>query len=262
MQSFFTISPYVMFGLFCIFGVFFYFIGLIFLRIFARQSSRDMLSQPIGTFISTIATAWALSLGFVAADTWAVNSRANQVASEERSSITRLIGMANMDALNDDFLLKALRNYRIAIITDEWQNNANSQPSPIVEKSLQQIRVALINLARTDVPGAIVSQMVHDFDEMQDARNSRLSLGSSSINHYKWYLVLFLTFLTLVVIATVHADRPKAGRKAMGIYTITAIISMWILAIHTSPYHGVGRIEPSVLFTSQKIALNLPEILK
>ncbi|MBX8828037.1 hypothetical protein HBA93_20755, partial [Ochrobactrum sp. SFR4] len=80
-----------------------------------------------------------------------------------------------------------------------------------------------------------------------------------SVNHYKWYLVFFLTVLTLVVIASVHADRPKAGRKALAIYIVTASMSMWILAIHTSPYRGVGRIDPTVLFTSQKNAMSLPE---
>lgn len=259
MQYFFGISPILMFGLFCICGTVFYFIGTVFLRIFGKQASRDILTLPVGAFVGTIATAWALALGFVAADTWAVNSRADQAASEERSSITRLLGMARPGALDDPVLLKALTVYRVAVITEEWHVGYNTQPARAVEESLQNIRISMINLARTDIPGALMSQMVQDFDEMQDARNKRLALGSSSVNHYKWYLVFFLTILSLVVISAVHADRPKAGRKALSIYIVTAVMSMWILAIHTSPYRGVGRIEPTVLFTTQKNAMTLPE---
>lgn len=262
MHSFFSISPALMFVLFCMCGVIFYFIGLVFLRNFARQASRDMLTLPIGAFIGTIATAWALALGFVAADIWAVNGRADQVASEERSSITRLLGMARPDALNDPVLLKAISVYRVAVVTDEWRNSFNEQPAQQVEKALQDIRIALIDLARTNIPGALMSQMVNDFDEMQDARNTRLAIGSSAVNHYKWYLLFFLTVLTLVVVVSAHADRPKAGRKALFLYIVTAVVSMWILAIHTSPYRGVARISPTVLFTSQKNALVLPEAFR
>ena len=259
MHYLFGISPVLMFLIFCVCGVVFYVAGLVFLKIFGKQASKDILSLPIGAFVGTIATAWALSLGFIAADTWAVNSRADQAASEERSSITRLIGMARPEALNDPELLKALTTYRVAVITDEWHKGYNNQPARTVEQALQTIRVAMINLSRTDISGALMSQIVQDFDEMQDARNTRLALGSSSVNHYKWYLVFFLTVLTLVVVAAVHADRPKAGRKALVIYIVTAVTSMWILAIHASPYRGAGRIEPTVLFTSQKGALSLPE---
>ncbi|MCF7644928.1 hypothetical protein KQ944_08405 [Bacillus subtilis] len=259
MHYLFGIPPILMFLLFTICGIVFYIVGLVFLKVFGKQASKDILSLPIGAFIGTIATAWALALGFVAADTWAVNSRADQAASEERSSITRLIGMARPEALNDPLLLKALTTYRVSVITDEWHKGYNNQPARAVEESLQNIRIAMIALSRTDISGALMSQMVQDFDEMQDARNKRLALGSSSVNHYKWYLVFFLTVLSLVVITAVHADRPKAGRKALGIYIVTAVMSMWILAIHASPYRGAGRIEPSVLFTSQKGTQSLPE---
>ncbi len=259
MHSLFSMPPIALFFVFAFCGICFYLVSLIFLRIFAKQASRDILTLPIGAFVGTIATAWALSLGFVAADIWSVNSKADQAASEERSSITRLLGMARPDALNEPQLLKALNTYRVAVVTEEWRKGANIKPVRPVEEALQNIRIALINLARTDVPGALMSQMVQDFDEMQDARNTRLAVGASSVNHYKWYLVFFLTILSLVVISAVHADRPKAGRKALGIYTVTAVMSMWILGIHASPYRGVGRIEPTVLFTSQKSAQALPE---
>lgn len=227
--------------------------------IFAKQASKDVLSLPVAAFMGTIATAWALSLGFVAADIWAVNSYADQAASAERSAITRLLGMARPDALNNPELQKALSQYRVNVATEEWRHTANIVPVRSVELSLQNIRIALIELAHTNIPSSLMSQMVRDFDELQDARNTRLAIGASSINHYKWYLVFFLTTLTIVVIAAVHGDRPKAGRKALGIYTVTALLSMWILAIHANPYRGVVHLEPNILFSSQKTAQSLPD---
>lgn len=247
-----TVSPAVMFVVFCICGACFFSVGLLFLRIFSRQASRDMMTIPIGAFVGTISTVWALSLGFVAADIWAVNGRAEHAASEERSSIARLVGMAQPSALDDPKLLQALRDYRLVVMQKEWEEDYNTLPSRQVENALQNIRVSLISLAGKNIPGSIMSKIVQDFDELQDARNTRLAIGSSSINHYKWYLVFFLTVLAVVVITAVHADRPKAGRKALVIYTVTAMMSMWILAVHASPYSGISRIEPTILFTSQR----------
>ena len=54
-----------------------------------------------------------------------------------------------------------------------------------------RIRLAMIDLAKAGHPDPIISQMVQDLDELQDARNSRLAIGTSSVNQLKWYLVLF-----------------------------------------------------------------------
>lgn len=121
-----------------------------------------------------------------------------------------------------------------------------------VEVALQNIRREIVKLAKTDIPSPIISQLVHDFDELQDARNTRLSVGSTSVDMYKWYLLFSLTILTIITIAATHADRVSAAIKAMVIYSITAAFCLWILAIHANPYQGIERLEPSLLFTNQK----------
>jgi len=252
MSYIFELSVYVSFITFAVLGLGIYFIGRLALHILSNHAKHDILSIPIGAFVSTIATAWALSLGFVAADIWTANGKADQATSEERSSISRLIGSASPDILNAPELAATLVEYRSAVVKDEWLGNSNVLPAHAVEAALQNIRREIVNLAKTDIPSPIISQLVHDFDELQDARNTRLSVGSTSVDMYKWYLLFFLTILTIITIASTHADRSRAGVKAMIIYSITAAFCLWILAIHANPYQGIERLEPSLLFTSQK----------
>lgn len=254
MTLIFELPVYLSFIAFVVLGLGVYAIGRFALYVLFRHASHDILSIPIGAFISTIATAWALSLGFVAADIWAANSRADQATSEERSSISRLIGASSPDILNVPQLRTSLVEYRDAVVNDEWLKHNNVATSPTVEAALQNIRRQIVDLARTDIPSAIISQIVHDFDELQDARNTRLSVGSASIDMYKWYLLLFLTILTAITVAATHADRVVAGVKALIIYSTTAAFCLWILAIHANPYQGIERIEPSLLFTNHKPA--------
>ncbi|MBC2885976.1 hypothetical protein H7Q97_11280 [Ochrobactrum sp. CM-21-5] len=252
MTHIFELPIYFSFIAFVILGVGFYALGRLALHILSRHAANDILSIPIGAFIGTIATAWALSLGFVAADIWSVNSKADQATSEERSAIYRLLGSSSADILSAPQLSTALKGYQRAVIEDEWQKNVNITPARTVENALQTIRKEIINLARTDIPSPVISQLINDFDELQDARNTRLAVGSTSVDYYKWYLVLSLTVLTAVTVAATHADRTRAGIKALAIYAITASFCLWILAIHANPYQGLERLEPSLLFTGQK----------
>lgn len=211
---------------------------------FYRFTTGDKIGRvvPVATFLSTIATAWALALGFAAADVWANTTLATQAASEERSSISRLAGMARANALDLAVMREGLIRYSDAVRDIEWGQSANTEPAPEVEAALQVIRRSIIIAARSGAPAPLITKMVQDFDELQDARSKRLAIGDSSISEYKWYLVFFLTFLSMVSIVAVHADRPAAARNSLVIFSFAAMVSLWILILHATPYAGAAAI--------------------
>ena len=100
MTALFGLSVYISLIAFTALGAAFYLLGRGMLNVFARYANHNPLSIPIGAFIGTVATAWALSLGFIAADIWNVGSKADQATSDERSAIVRLVGIANSPAIN------------------------------------------------------------------------------------------------------------------------------------------------------------------
>ncbi len=232
----------VQFLLLAAFGLACLAISLLVLRWLRYAYPEITRATPVPPFIGTIATAWALALGFAAADVWAARAQAEQAASEERSTISRLAGMAAAEALDVPAILEALRSYQTTVVTLEWGELANREPVAEVDSALQHIRIGIVRLANTGTSPALIAKMTQDFDELQDARNKRLAIGSSSISQYKWYLVLFLTFLSMVALAAVHADRPAAARNALGVFMVAAVVSLWILVLHATPYSGSARI--------------------
>ncbi|MBN9027522.1 MAG: hypothetical protein J0H20_18460 [Rhizobiales bacterium] len=248
------LSVPMLFVLFTAFGLAFYGIGRVALHFLSGHAIRDVGSIPQSAFLGTIATAWALSLGFIAADIWAVNSRADQATSMERSAIARLLRSAEVDILDSSKLAAGIIAYRQEVASKEWLQDKNEKPDDQVETILHDLRGEVATLARGKAPASLVSQVMTDFNDLQDARNLRLAVGNTSIDYYKWYLVMFLTVLTAVTIAATHADRTRAGRRALAIYAITASMSLWILAIHANPYDGLEALDPSLLFTNQKNA--------
>lgn len=242
LNTIFALSPLLLLVAFAAFALLSLLLSLLALGALHRRWTADARILPVAPFFTAVTTIWALSLGFAAADLWGVRSQAEQAASAERSSISRLHGMSERDALDAPQLREALAAYVGAVAQAEWGETANAQPAEEVERALQSMRLAIIELARTGTPPALMAKMAQDFDELQDARNTRLAIGVSSVSEYKWYLVLVLTVMSMIAIAAVHADRPPAGRWALAIFAVAATASLWILALYANPYSGGARI--------------------
>ncbi len=208
------------------------------LSYFHRRTARVVDSVPVATFMTGVATVWALSVGFVAADVWTVWERAGAAAVHERSALTELVAFTSPAALNDTPLREALSAYERAVRADEWGAHGSRTPAPDVVNATQKIRVAIIAIGRSGNPSLMVGQLWKTFDDLQDARDTRLAIGMDKSVGYKWLLVLMLTAMSQLAIAAVHADRPAAGVTALAVYTVAAFLSLWILSLHANPYSG------------------------
>ncbi len=205
---------------------------------------------PVPAFIGVIATTWALSLGFAASDLWLLGSRADQAVTAERSAVMRLVGSAAPAALDVPELRENIMRYvQLVERSEHMRNAADALGDPEVNAAVQDIRVTVLQIAASGTPGAVAAKIVNDFDELQDARNVRLAMRISLIDTSKWYLLVSLTFMTMVTIALVHIDRPLAGRNASVIFAIVAFSGLWVLVVHVDPFtdqrtdylsHGLG----------------------
>jgi hypothetical protein len=213
-------------------------LAILFLQVLHRRLAGEPTRVPVAPFFASVTTIWALIFGFVAAEVWQTNNRATEAALAERSSIQRLAGIAAPDALDLPQLRRALAEYVIAVAEDEWGRDANSAPHARADAAVQGLRLNLIVAAHGGMPEALVSKMIVDFDELQDARELRLAIGQRNLAELKWTLVVVLAVLSQISIAFVHRDRPRAGRVAIGIFTIAACLSIWLVALHATPYSG------------------------
>ena len=250
MSYFLNLALFPSLLLFLVFGLSLFAMTYWILCLFGRYARKDALVIPLGAFIGTIATSWALSLGFVAADIWTLHAKADHELTSERSAINRLIGNAEAKVLNRPDLELAIQSYREKVISDEWEGKGNLRPAASVEQILQEIRIIIMDIAQSDAPAPIINQTVAIFNDLQETRDLRLAIASTTVSQYKWYMLLTLTILTSVTIAVTHADRKGAGSIAIFLYVLAATTSLWLLTAHASPYRGIEQIEPSGLYVS------------
>ncbi|MGY6646831.1 MAG: bestrophin-like domain [Salinarimonas sp.] len=243
----FSFDSLMLLAIILIAGAVSYGIAVLILRIMHRRLEGEGARVPVPAYFTAVTTIWALIFGFVAAEVWQMNNRAVEASLAERSSIQRLAGSAAVEALDLFALRVGLSDYVTAVTEDEWGAGANREPHPRADAAVQAIRLALLEAARTNTPEPLLAKMIVDFDELQDARELRLAIGQRHVAELKWALVVVLALLSQIAIAFVHRDRLRAGRAAIAIFTVAACLSIWLVALHASPYSGSVSISPQNL---------------
>jgi hypothetical protein len=225
-------------GLLLAFGLVLFALACLVLQLLHRLYNTVPTILPVAAFLGSITTVWALTLGFMGADVWAVNNQARFALNEERASIQRLLGMAAPDVLDLPDLEAAVIGYRTAVIEEEWPSGRNRGPAPAVEAAIHAIRLAIVGAIRADLPAIFGNKLSSGFEGLQNARNLRLSVEDGSLSVVKKYLLVFLTVLAHLAIAAGHADRPPAGRLALAVFAMAATSSLFVLALLADPYAG------------------------
>ena len=217
--------------------------ALAFLALMNRNLERFPRIVPHAPFFVAVTTAWALSLGFVAADVWGAWTKASAAAVSEREAMVRLAGLTGPDALDIAALRQELRSYKRAVEVDEWGAGANAAPVPAAEEALHRMRLTIIAAAAGGMATSLANKLWREFEDLQNARSVRLGVGHDRSGGHKWLMLIVLTFMSQISIAAVHADRVAAGITAVAIFTIAAFVSLWILSLHANPYTGGNRID-------------------
>ncbi|MCH8466945.1 MAG: hypothetical protein LAT78_10325 [Roseinatronobacter sp.] len=241
MTYIFALHPLLMLALFIGVGLLSYVVAFSFLAYFGRGQPGNTAAVPVPNFAATITTTWALAMGFTAAEIWSVNAHAKAASAEERSAIARLGGIAAPDLLGNAQMVETITAYQHAVQQYELDPKGE-RPAAEVDAIIENLRAAIFEMAHNPVPDSIMYKITMDFDQLQDARGARLAIGNAPVSDYKWYLVIFLTLLSQIALAAVHADRRQGGQRALAIFTVAATFSIWLLALHAHPYVGISAI--------------------
>ena len=84
--------------------------------------------------------------------------------------------------------------------------------------------------------------MLRKASDLRDERDLRISLSQTHINPLKWLGMAFLGLLTLLSVAVVHAENPKAALVAILLFALAAAPTAAIVLVQGNPFQ-----EPSAV---------------
>ncbi|KIL97237.1 hypothetical protein CCC_00298 [Paramagnetospirillum magnetotacticum MS-1] len=189
-------------------------------------------------FLGVVGVLFALTLAFLANDTWNAHDRALNTVYQEAD------GLRSIDALAEHLpapvkakVVNAVRDYARVTVTEEWPLLARRQSSKEASDQLDRL---LALLAGPDVsasaPTGVHGLMLAQATQVRAARGLRIALSQTHVNPLKWLGMAFLGFLTMISIAMVHVDQSRAEILAMVIFAAAAAPTAAIVLVQGNPF--------------------------
>lgn len=193
------------------------------------------LSPP---FVNVVGVLFALTLAFLANDTWNAHDRAVNAVYHEAGALRSIQALAApLPAAQHQAVDLAVRHYADSTVRQEWPLLAHRQSSADTAQAMAGL---LETLAGTEMaaaaPSAIHAEMLRQAVVARDARESRIALSQTHVNPLKWLGMAFLGLLTMVSIAMVYVDQPKAEILAVALFAAAAAPTAAIVLIQGNPF--------------------------
>jgi hypothetical protein len=197
-------------------------------------------------FINIIGVLFSLTMAFLANDTWSAHDRAMKAVYKEADSLHSIAALAT--ALPPS-LQTRLRDATVGYASasrDEWPLLAQRLESREV---VERADALLVLLASHEVEAAVGTNvqalMLRKASELRDERDQRVALSQTHVNPLKWLGMAFLGLLTLLSIAVVHVERPRAAFASIVLFALAAAPTAAIVLIQGNPFQHPTAVTPA-----------------
>jgi putative flippase GtrA len=188
-------------------------------------------------FINIIGVLFGLTIAFLANDTWSAHDRATQSVYKEADALHSMVVLSqSLPAALQGSLGDALVGYALAS-ADEWHFLAQRTTSPEAVKQADALLTLIASNAFEKTAGVNVQAlMLRKVSEICGERDQRVALSQTHVNPLKWLGMGFLGLLTLLSVAVVHVDRPRAALVATLLFALAAAPTAAIVLIQGNPF--------------------------
>ena len=209
------------------------------------------LGGVVPPFINIIGVLFGLTLAFLANDTWSAHDRALKSVYREADALHGLMTLSR--TLPDDLggrLRDALGRYARAS-ADEWPLLARRTRSPAVNAHADRLLVLLASREIAQAAGDNVQAlMLRKATEIRDEHDQRVALSQTHVNPLKWLGMAFLGLLTLVSVAVVHVDKPRAALVSVTLFALAATPTAAIVLIQGNPFQPPSDVRPAPILAA------------
>ena len=214
-----------------------------------RSSHAPLIASFRGiaqNFLTVINVIFALNLAFLANDTWNAHDRALNAVFQEAGSLRTLKDLArDLPDPARTGLDAAVAAYAERVVNAEWPMLARRQSSPEAGEALDALFTRLGSGEVTRVTASSLhAAMLQQAVQVRSMRDQRITLSRTHVNPLKWMGMAFLGLLTMISIAMVHVDLPRAQLLSVLLFATAAAPTAAIILIHGNPFQEPMAVRP------------------
>ncbi|TVQ03230.1 MAG: DUF4239 domain-containing protein [Roseinatronobacter sp.] len=199
------------------------------------------------TFVA-VSTLFALFAGFLLADTMGRKDRASQAVQTESAALFGLGVASEITMASGERIRAAILDYADSVVEDEWPRLIQERGSDRTEQALLELLRAVRDTADDEGHSAAAhGQMLSLARDIVEARTSRIALVANHYQKFSWSALFLLGFLTQFVMGMGFLDRASANRQAMVVFSLAAVVALWLLAIQDNPFRGAVKVSPEAI---------------
>jgi hypothetical protein len=206
------------------------------------------LQGVVPPFINIIGVLFGLTLAFLANDTWSAHDRARNAVYREADALRILSALSqSMPEPLRARVRDAIRDYAQASVA-EWPLLARRETSrEVADKGDGLLTLLASREVEATVGSNVQALMLRKAGEVRDDRELRIALSQTHVNPLKWLGMAFLGLLTLISVAVVHADKPRAAMVAVVLFALAAAPTAAIVLVQGNPFQQPTSVSPAAI---------------
>jgi len=197
-------------------------------------------------FINIIGVLFGLTLAFLANDTWSAHDRATNAVFREADALRSLITLSGaLPGPLQGRVRAAIAGYGQASAA-EWPLLARRQSSARVPAQADALLGLLASREIASAAGDTVQAlMLRQVSDIRAERDQRIGLSQTHVNPLKWLGMAFLGLVTLLSLALVHVENPRAALAAMVLFALAAAPTAAIVLVQGNPFEAPAAVSPA-----------------
>lgn len=210
-------------------------------------------------FLALPAIMFAFLMGFMSAESWQNYSHGRTALINETAAIMRILSVPMEPKVFQTKTNTDVKSYLESVINEEWVTNYNESTSLKAHEALKNLELNIwqahaacadVVSKQTSCTGSVAtSALIKAVDDLQIARQERLSLGYQGTRSTKWLLGIMLGFISAISVAAVHKHNKKTGVIALTLFCISMWITFSMVTLYINPYKWTQTLKPVPLIS-------------
>jgi hypothetical protein len=239
-QLLFRVPPYllgpIVVGTFTLFSV----AGLLIVRHFVPHSRLKTHHDVADPILGAVSAVYAVLIAFIVVTVWQSYDKSNSNVEMEANYMADIYRDA--EAFSPDFKQKVdvlLREYRKAIVCDEWKTMAKGQMSPKAEETIRQIWTLYTTYQpRNPTEQSFFDESVQKLNSFRELRRQRLMDSRAGIAPLLWFVLIGGALATISFTFLFGAENIKA--QIIMVVILSVLISLILFTIMELDYPFTG----------------------
>ena len=208
-------------------------------------------NEIAGFKFATVGVLYAVLLAFAIIVVWQKYSDAETTVAQEAGAAAAMFQLsAGLGEKPGAAMRGALSNYLAHAIADDWPAMEQIAPggSPSARQALDEVYVALLTFqSASPVDAAVMSEILHQIDQLTQARRVRLVEAEGVVPGVVWLILFGGAIVTLGFTFFFGAESLRAQTLMTALLAVLMLSELFIIVAIDRPFTGRVRVEPWAL---------------